>query len=71
MSPEVRVAVRALIAGLLSFAASLQASGMGSDIQSGEFVAAILAGLVAAGTLAAAEFGTPINPTVGKGAEPS
>ena len=67
MSPEVRVFVRAGIAALLAFCASLQASAMGSGVQLNELVVAILAGLVAGGTLAAAEFGTPVNPMVGPG----
>lgn len=71
MSPEVRVFVRAAIAGVLALAASLQASATGSDLHTNEIILAVLAGVIAFGTLAAAEFGTPVNPTVGKGANNS
>ena len=71
MSPEVRVLVRAVIAGVLALCASLTASISGSDLTGNEIVIAVISGVVAAATLAAAEFGTPVNPTVGKGADPS
>lgn len=69
MSPTVRVFVRAAIAGILAFAASLTASLTGSDLETNEIILAVLSGLTAAALLASAEFGTPVNPTVGKGAD--
>lgn len=67
MSPVVRLFVRALLAGVLAAAASLQASADGSSLNSGEVVIAVIAGIVAMAALASAELTTPINPTVGVG----
>ena len=70
-NPTVRLAVRAILAGVLAFAASIQAAGTGS-LEGGDWVGAAIAGLVAAAVLASAELGTALNPTVGLGkpAEP-
>lgn len=68
MSPEVRALVRALIAGILACASALVASATGSSLEGNEILLAVLSGVIGFATLAAAEFGTPVNPTIGKGA---
>lgn len=69
MSPVVRLAVRAVIAGVLAFASSLQAAGTDS-LNSGDWINAAIAAVVAAAVLASAELVTPINPTVGLAKHP-
>jgi hypothetical protein len=66
MSPMVRLAMRAVIAGVLAFASSLQAAGT-DTLNGGDWINAAIAGVLAAAVLAAAELGTPINKTVGLG----
>jgi hypothetical protein len=63
-NPLVRLAIRALIAGVWAFAASIQAA---SDYGADSWITAAIAGLAGAAILAGAELGTPLNPTVGKG----
>ena len=64
-NPTVRLALRALIAGVLAFASSLQAAGTDS-LNSGDWINAAIAAVVTA-VLASAELVTPLNPTVGVG----
>ena len=71
MSPEVRALVRATIPGILPCASALVASATGSSLDTNEVILAVLSGVIGFATLAAAEFGTPVNPTVGKGANNS
>lgn len=66
MNPTVRLAVRAILAGVLAFAASIQAAGTDS-LESGDWISATIAGVVAAAVLASAELTTALNPTVGLG----
>ena len=56
-NPTVRALIRDLLAGLGAFLASYQAGE--------EWLPALIAGLVVFVGLAAAEFGTPLNPSVG------
>lgn len=67
MTPVVRVAVRAVLAGVLVTANALIASATGSDLTGNEILLAVLGGVVSACVLAGAEVTTPINPTVGVG----
>lgn len=64
MSPTVRLAVRAVLAGVLAFAASIQAAGTDS-LAGGDWISAAIAGVVAAAVLASAELTTSLNPNVG------
>lgn len=66
MSPVVRLAVRAVIAGVLAFASSLQAAGTDS-LGTGDWISAVISGVVAGAVLASAELTTAINPNVGLG----
>lgn len=66
MSPTIRLVLRALIAGVLAFASSIQAAGTDS-LNSGDWINAAIAAVLAAGLLGGAEFATPLNPTVGLG----
>ena len=60
MTPTVRLSVRALLAGAAVFASSLQQQG-------GQLDSAALRAALAAAVLAAVEFLTPVNATVGVG----
>ena len=58
-NPTVRALIRDVLAGLGAFLASYQAGE--------EWLPALIAGLAVFVGLAAAEFGTPLNPSVGLG----
>ena len=63
-NPVVRLALRALVAGLLAFISSIQAA----EAYTGEaWITAALYGIGAAAVLASAELATPLNNTVGVG----
>lgn len=59
LNPTARALIRDLLAGLGAFLASYQAGE--------EWTQALIAGAVVFVGLAAAEFGTPLNPSVGVG----
>lgn len=59
MTPTVRLVVRALVAGLTTFATQLQGST--------SWDAGLVKGAIVAGVLATLEYLTPLNPHVGVG----
>lgn len=66
-----RYVLRCFLFGVASFLASLQASTLGSDLTSGEFWAALIAGGIAALAYAGIGAASPaVEPSIGNKREP-
>lgn len=66
MSPTVRLAVRAVLAGILAFGNAIIVLDI-DTLTGGDWIKAAIGGVIAAAVLASAELGTSLNPNVGLG----